>query len=212
VRALRAEGYDVVTVSECASRSDDRRLIEQAHQGQRILLTEDSDFSWLVFVSHADSAGVIFMRFPGHAGSALAESASSLVRDQGNQLPGAFVVIQPGYIRVSRQPGSHGELKIIRARWRVPGAFCGRRLPELQQAYGVQALWLFGSHVRGVARKQSDLDLLVQFDDRSTLSLLEFIALENRLSDWLGVQVDLVEKNGLKPAIGRYVLQEAVPV
>jgi predicted nucleotidyltransferase len=87
-----------------------------------------------------------------------------------------------------------------------------RRLPELRQACGVQALWLFGSYVRGEARQQSDLDLLVQFDDRSTLSLLEFIALENRLSDWLSVPVDLVEKSGLKPAIGRHVLQEAVPV
>jgi hypothetical protein len=41
-----------------------------------------------------------------------------------------------------------------------------RRLPELRQAYGVQALWLFGLYVRGEARQQSDLDLLVQFDDR----------------------------------------------
>ncbi len=87
-----------------------------------------------------------------------------------------------------------------------------RRLPELQQDYGVQGLWLFGSYVRGEARSRSDLDVLVEFDDRSTLSLFEYIELENRLSDWLGVKVDLVEKKGLKPAIGRHVLQEAVPV
>src|SRR5262249_32557442 len=75
-----------------------------------------------------------------------------------------------------------------------------RRLPKLREAYGVRSLWLFGSYVRGEARKRSDLDVLVEFDDHSTLSLFEFIGLENELSDWLGVQVDLVEKGGLKAA------------
>ena len=87
-----------------------------------------------------------------------------------------------------------------------------RRLPELRQAYGAQGLWLFGSYVRGEARKRSDLDVLVKFNDGSTLSLFKFIELENRLSDWLGVKVDLVEKQSLKPTIGRYVLQEVIPV
>jgi predicted nucleotidyltransferase len=51
----------------------------------------------------------------------------------------------------------------------------------------------------------------VEFEDRP-LSLLKFIELENRLSDVLGLRVDLVEKQSLKPAIGRHILQEAVPV
>ena len=48
VRALRAEGYDVLAVSDVMQRSDDRELIEQAHREKRILLTEDKDFGWLV--------------------------------------------------------------------------------------------------------------------------------------------------------------------
>jgi predicted nucleotidyltransferase len=40
------------------------------------------------------------------------------------------------------------------------------------------------------------------------MGLLKFIALENYLSDLLGVKVDLVEKQALKPAIGRNVLEE----
>jgi predicted nucleotidyltransferase len=87
-----------------------------------------------------------------------------------------------------------------------------RRLPKLRAAYGVRSLWLFGSYVRGEARKRSDLDVLVEFDDGSKLSLFEFIGLENELSDWLGVRVDLVEKGGLKPAIGQNIVREAVPV
>jgi predicted nuclease of predicted toxin-antitoxin system len=39
-------------VSEVEKRSDDRELIERAGRENRILLTEDKDFGWLVFVSH----------------------------------------------------------------------------------------------------------------------------------------------------------------
>jgi len=84
-------------------------------------------------------------------------------------------------------------------------------LPELRRQYGVQSLGLFGSYVRGDQRPGSDLDLLVEFDDRP-MSLIEFIALENYLSDLLGVKVDLVEKETLKPAIGRHILREVVPI
>ena len=84
-------------------------------------------------------------------------------------------------------------------------------LPELQEQYGVRSLWLFGSYVRGEERKRSDLDMLVELDNR-TLSLLGFIGLENRLSDLLKIKVDLVEKDKLKPAIGRNVLKEIVRV
>jgi len=81
-------------------------------------------------------------------------------------------------------------------------------LPELYERYGVTSLAMFGSYVRDEQDRQSDLDLLVEFDNRP-LTLLQFIALENELTDRLGIKVDLVEKNTLKPAIGRHILQEA---
>jgi len=84
-------------------------------------------------------------------------------------------------------------------------------LPDLQKKYGVRGLWVFGSRLRGNARPDSDLDVLVEFDDRP-LSLLKFIEIENRLTDLLGIKVDLVEKKALKPLIGRRILQEAVAV
>ncbi|MEM2123321.1 MAG: nucleotidyltransferase, partial [Candidatus Bathyarchaeia archaeon] len=42
------------------------------------------------------------------------------------------------------------------------------------------------------------------------LSLLDFIRLENYLSEELGVKVDLVEKSALKPRIGKRILEEVV--
>ena len=104
VRALREDGHDVLAVSDKTTRSIDRELIEQARQEERVLLTEDKDFGWLVFVSTAESAGVIFIRFPGNVRAELAQTISKLVNEEAERLYGSFVVVQPGYIRIRRQP------------------------------------------------------------------------------------------------------------
>ena len=70
-------------------------------------------------------------------------------------------------------------------------------------SFHARSLGIFGSYVRGEAKKGSDLDLLVEIEDPK-MGLLRFIALENYLSDLLGVKVDLVEKQALKPAISRH--------
>lgn len=106
VRALRAEGYDVLAVSEVTYRSDDRELIEQAYRERRILLTEDKDFGWLVYASHVDSSGVILIRFPGNARQTLVQSVRQMVEEQGERLLKSFVVMQPGHIRISHRPAA----------------------------------------------------------------------------------------------------------
>ncbi len=104
VRVLREAGYDVVAVVELTSQSHDPDVIEQAHREDRILLTEDKDFGWHVFVSRAASAGVILIRFPSQARSALGQAVLKVAREQADKLPGSFVVIQPGQVRISKQP------------------------------------------------------------------------------------------------------------
>jgi predicted nucleotidyltransferase len=84
-------------------------------------------------------------------------------------------------------------------------------LPELRRRHGIRSLAVFGSYVRGEQKRRSDLDLLVEFDDRG-LSLFDFVEIENYLSEILGVKVDLVERSTLKPAIGRHILEEALPI
>ena len=82
--------------------------------------------------------------------------------------------------------------------------------PKLAEQFNVATLEIFGSHVRHEENKNSDLDILVTFT--KTPSLLKFIRLENQLSDLLGIKVDLVMKDSLKPAIGKNILREVVPV
>ncbi|MFQ5681474.1 MAG: nucleotidyltransferase family protein [Candidatus Omnitrophota bacterium] len=80
--------------------------------------------------------------------------------------------------------------------------FCAR--------YGIKEVGLFGSFARGEQKKNSDIDILVEFKPHARISLLGFIELENRLSDLLRAKVDLVEKSALKPRIGRHILREVI--
>jgi predicted nucleotidyltransferase len=85
-----------------------------------------------------------------------------------------------------------------------------QELPNLSARFGVTSLGMFGSFARNENRSESDLDLLVTF--QSAPGLLTFIELENHLGDLLGVKVDLVMRESLKPHIGKRVLAELVPV
>ena len=83
-------------------------------------------------------------------------------------------------------------------------------LPEIAARYQVREMALFGSFVRQETSAGSDLDLLVSF--REPPSLLQFLELQAHLSDRLGVKVDLVMKDALKPRIGERILRELVPL
>ncbi len=79
-------------------------------------------------------------------------------------------------------------------------------MPDLVERYSVSSLGVFGSYVRGEANKESDLDILVEFERSPTL--WEFIRLERELGEKLGVKVDLVMRRTLKPGIGEAILGE----
>ena len=80
----------------------------------------------------------------------------------------------------------------------------------LAQEYSIRQIGIFGSYVRGAPSKDSDVDILVEFE--KPVGLIKFIRLENYLSDIIGVKVDLVTKKALKPHIGKTVLEELVNV
>jgi len=79
---------------------------------------------------------------------------------------------------------------------------------ELRDRFKVEEIGIFGSYVRKEQKKKSDLDVLVSFSE--TIDLFTFVELENYLSDILGVKVDLVMKDALKPRLKERILSEAV--
>ncbi len=104
VRAVRNTGHDIKAIVEACPGISDEAVIALAISEQRILLTEDKDFGWLVFASTGGNASVIFIRFPMHARSLLSETIVELVRREGNKLMGSFVVVEPGRIRLTKIP------------------------------------------------------------------------------------------------------------
>ena len=84
--------------------------------------------------------------------------------------------------------------------------------PLLREKFKVKRIGIFGSYIREEQKEGSDLDILVEFQETATLSLLGFISLENYLSKELGIKVDLVEKATLKPRIGKHILKEVVNI
>lgn len=80
----------------------------------------------------------------------------------------------------------------------------------LRNEYGVISLELFGSYIRNEQTENSDLDILVDFDEENYPSLISFIAIKQDLEDKLGIKVDLVSKNGIKPRYRKYILQDTI--
>jgi hypothetical protein len=73
--------------------------------------------------------------------------------------------------------------------------FFSRYKPILLEKYKwLSELGIFGSYVRGEQNEESDVDVLVD------------------LSDNLGMKVDVVTKNGLKPRLKERILSEVVYV
>ncbi len=81
---------------------------------------------------------------------------------------------------------------------------------ELAAKYHVKKLGLFGSFARGEERPDSDVDLLVEFDQ--PIGFFRFLELEEYLGTRLGHSVDLVSRKALKPRIGRNILREVLSV
>ena len=80
--------------------------------------------------------------------------------------------------------------------------------PILQKKYKISSLGIFGSYARSEQNQDSDLDILIDYDE--VPSLITLVELKNYLSELLGVSVDLVTRRGIKPQLRSYILEEVV--
>jgi uncharacterized protein len=99
----------------------------------------------------------------------------------------------------------------------LPDTPLGRRLRQrrkaiIRAAEGRRArnVRVFGSVARGDDSVSSDVDLLVDLDEG--VGLLDLIGLERELTELLGVDVDVVPSDALKPRVRGRVESEAVPL
>lgn len=80
------------------------------------------------------------------------------------------------------------------------------------RARGVTRLALFGSYARDEARPDSDIDVLIDLDPSRPFSLVDLAALRIYLSDILARDVDVVERDSIKPLLRNEVLSESLDV
>ena len=80
---------------------------------------------------------------------------------------------------------------------------------DLEKKYPISELALFGSYARGDNNELSDIDILVDFNDRIGI---EFISLAHDLEDIFKAKVDLVSRRGIKPKYLPFVEKDLIHV
>lgn len=78
----------------------------------------------------------------------------------------------------------------------------------LLETYQITKLGLFGSYARGEQNDDSDVDVLVEYEQAP--SLYRLLELRDDLSELLSIRVDVVTRNGLKARIKERVLAEVI--
>ncbi|WP_420455950.1 nucleotidyltransferase family protein [Rubrivirga sp.] len=78
---------------------------------------------------------------------------------------------------------------------------------DVARRHGVRSVRVFGSHARGAARDDSDVDLLVEPGERRSFFFPGGLVAD--LEDLLGTRVDVVTPAGLRPLLRDAVLRDA---
>ncbi|HSW53695.1 MAG TPA: nucleotidyltransferase family protein [Ignavibacteriaceae bacterium] len=80
---------------------------------------------------------------------------------------------------------------------------------SLKRKYRISKIGVFGSYSRNEATEESDVDIIVEFEEPIGL---DFVLLAEELESLIGNKVDLVSSNAVKPKIKKYIDAELVYV
>lgn len=78
---------------------------------------------------------------------------------------------------------------------------------ELKQKFKIKEIGVFGSYVRGEQNSESDIDILVDFEE-GYKTFDNYMDLKFYLEELLGTNVDLVLKGAIREEIKRNILVE----
>ena len=82
-------------------------------------------------------------------------------------------------------------------------------LPILKEA-GVSRSFVFGSYAKRQQKKNSDIDIIVEFNGQKTL--LDLIALKLELEKKLGIEVDVLTSGSIHPNIRELIQKERIQI
>jgi len=83
-----------------------------------------------------------------------------------------------------------------------------QKVKDILSQNGVEFAGIFGSRARGEEKPESDIDIMIRFKEGKTKGLLELISLERKLSEILGLEVDLITQDSISPYIKESVLKD----
>jgi hypothetical protein len=75
---------------------------------------------------------------------------------------------------------------------------------------GVTHAAVFGSVARGEARKESDIDVLVELDDSRPIGVFEYARLKLYIGELFDGAGDVVNRRTLKPLLRGNILRDAI--
>ena len=85
-------------------------------------------------------------------------------------------------------------------------------LAAVCRKHGVRHLALFGSTLKGTARPDSDVDLLIDVDEDRKFSLINLVGVAQKVEDRLGLPANIFMRRSLEPEFVASLRREQVRV
>lgn len=79
---------------------------------------------------------------------------------------------------------------------------------RILKKHGIKKAGIFGSYARGEQKKNSDIDILIKYND----GLLKLVKIEMELQRALRKKVDLITYDGINPLLKEIILKDEVRV
>lgn len=99
INFLRNSGYDTKSVSEFYPSRDDFFLINLAYKEERIIITNDKDFGFLIFNSKFPTPSVILLRFQQENSNQKIDAMKHILQFPKEKIYNHFIVISENKIR-----------------------------------------------------------------------------------------------------------------
>jgi len=85
-----------------------------------------------------------------------------------------------------------------------------KKIAPILKEYNITKAGIFGSYARGDFKKKSDVDILIELDDK--YDILELIGIKLKLEKILKKKVDLVEYATIRKELKKNILKEEVRI
>ncbi len=100
VKYLRDQGFDTKYVSELFPSRDDIFILEKAYHENRIIITNDKDFGYLIFKSNLSASAIILLRFDDESPEIKIAAIKTILNLPEGKVLNHFIVASEDKIRI----------------------------------------------------------------------------------------------------------------